>query len=140
LQLFRSLGILPVLLTFFFLTELIISLIAVMKYLRRSSLRTRKGGISEFEASLVYKVSSRTTRATQRNPASKNRKTNKTKQNKTKQNKTNQEGFVLAVGRICWGRHSRGSVKLLVPLYLPGSYVGAFPSTLLERVPTCSHT
>jgi hypothetical protein len=34
-----------------------------------------------FEASLVYRVSSRTARATQRNPVS------KTKQNKTKQNK-----------------------------------------------------
>jgi hypothetical protein len=51
--------------------------------------------ISEFEASLVYKVSSRTSRAIQRDPVSKN----KTKQNKTKQtnknpnnnnNKTNQ--------------------------------------------------
>jgi hypothetical protein len=30
--------------------------------------------ISEFEASLVYKVSSRTARATQRNPVSKNKK------------------------------------------------------------------
>jgi hypothetical protein len=39
--------------------------------------------ISEFEASLVYRVSSRTARDTQRNPVS-----NKTKQNKTKQNKT----------------------------------------------------
>jgi hypothetical protein len=36
--------------------------------------------ISEFEASLVYKVSSRTIRATQRNPVSKNQQ----KQNKTK--------------------------------------------------------
>jgi hypothetical protein len=36
--------------------------------------------ISEFQASLVYRVSSRTARATQRNPVSKN----KTKQNKTK--------------------------------------------------------
>jgi hypothetical protein len=36
--------------------------------------------ISELEASLVYKVSSRIARATQRNPVSKN----KTKQNKTK--------------------------------------------------------
>jgi hypothetical protein len=35
--------------------------------------------ISEFEASLVYKVSSRTAKATQRNPVSKS----KTKQNKT---------------------------------------------------------
>jgi hypothetical protein len=35
--------------------------------------------ISEFEASLVYGVSSRTARATQRNPVSK-KQTNKTKQ------------------------------------------------------------
>jgi hypothetical protein len=32
---------------------------------------------SEFEASLVYRVSSRTARATQRNPVSKNKQTNK---------------------------------------------------------------
>jgi hypothetical protein len=38
--------------------------------------------ISEFEASLFYKVSSRTARATQRNPVSKNK--TKTKQNKIK--------------------------------------------------------
>jgi hypothetical protein len=38
--------------------------------------------ISEFKASLVYKVSSRTTRAIQRNPVS-----NKTKQNKTQSKK-----------------------------------------------------
>jgi hypothetical protein len=38
--------------------------------------------ISEFEASLVYRVSSRTARATQRNPVSKN-KTKQTKQKKT---------------------------------------------------------
>jgi hypothetical protein len=31
--------------------------------------------ISEFEASLVYKVNSRTARATQRNPVSKNKQT-----------------------------------------------------------------
>jgi hypothetical protein len=58
--------------------------------------------ISEFEASMVYKVSSRTTRAIQRNPVSKNqnKKQNKTKkkknqtnkkQNKTKQNKNRGE-------------------------------------------------
>jgi hypothetical protein len=47
--------------------------------------------ICEFEASLVYKVSSRTARAIQRNPVSEkqnntkqtNKQTNKTKQNKT---------------------------------------------------------
>jgi hypothetical protein len=43
----------------------------------------RSRQISEFEASLVYRVSSRIARATQRKPVS-----NKTKQNKTKQNKT----------------------------------------------------
>jgi hypothetical protein len=43
--------------------------------------------ISEFEASLVYRVSSRTARATQRNPVSKNKQTNKQK-NKTTQKKT----------------------------------------------------
>jgi hypothetical protein len=35
--------------------------------------------ISEFETSLLYRVSSRTARATQRNPVSKNQKQNKTK-------------------------------------------------------------
>jgi hypothetical protein len=45
---------------------------------------------SEFQASLVYKESSRTVRALQRNPVSKTNQPNKTKQNKTKQNKTKQ--------------------------------------------------
>jgi hypothetical protein len=44
--------------------------------------------ISEFKVSLVYKVSFRTARATQRNPVSKKEKqTIKTKQQKTKINK-----------------------------------------------------
>ena len=38
--------------------------------------------ISEFEASLVYRVSSRTARVTQRNPASKNQKKKKKKKKK----------------------------------------------------------
>jgi hypothetical protein len=38
---------------------------------------------TDFQASMIHKVSSRTARATQRNPVLKN----KTKQNKTKQNK-----------------------------------------------------
>jgi hypothetical protein len=50
--------------------------------------------ISEFEASLVYRVSSRTARATQRNPVSK-------KQNKTKQNKKKNGG--------CWKGLREGS-------------------------------
>jgi hypothetical protein len=40
--------------------------------------------ISEFEARLVYKVSSRTARATQRNPVLKNKNKNKNKQTKRK--------------------------------------------------------
>jgi hypothetical protein len=38
--------------------------------------------ISEFEASLVYRVSSRTARATHRNPVSKNQKKKKPKKKK----------------------------------------------------------
>ena len=37
--------------------------------------------ISEFEANLVYRVNSRTARATQRNPVSKNKKKKKKKKN-----------------------------------------------------------
>jgi hypothetical protein len=44
-------------------------------------LEARGRQISEFKASLVYKMSSRTARATQRNPVSKNKQTNKTNQN-----------------------------------------------------------
>jgi hypothetical protein len=48
----------------------------------------RSRWISEFEDSLVYKVSSRTARAIQRNPVSKNKKQNKTnKQTKKKTKK-----------------------------------------------------
>jgi hypothetical protein len=43
----------------------------------------RSRRISEFEASLVYRMNFRTARASQRNPVSKN----KTKQSKAKQNK-----------------------------------------------------
>jgi hypothetical protein len=54
-------------------------------YSQRSGGRGRQ--ISEFEASLVYKVSSRTARANQRNPVSKETKT-KTKQTNKKQKKS----------------------------------------------------
>jgi hypothetical protein len=49
--------------------------------------------ISEFEASLVYRVSSRIARATQRNPVSKN-KTNK-EQNKQTKTKHKQEEMIF---------------------------------------------
>jgi hypothetical protein len=51
--------------------------------------------ISEFEASLVYRVNSRTARATQRNPVLKKTK-NKTKQtNKKKKNKREKKKQML---------------------------------------------
>jgi hypothetical protein len=52
--------------------------------------------ISEFEASLVYRVSSRTARATQRNPVSKN----KTKQNKQTKNKNKKVWMSIRINRI----------------------------------------
>jgi hypothetical protein len=48
------------------------------------STREAERQISEFEASLVYRVSSRTARATQRNPVSKNQKKKKRKEKKRK--------------------------------------------------------
>jgi hypothetical protein len=48
----------------------------------------RSRWISEFEASLVYKVSSRTARAIQRNPVSKNQKKKKPTTTKKKNDKT----------------------------------------------------
>jgi hypothetical protein len=56
--------------------------------------------ISEFEASLIYRVSSRTARATQRNPVSK-KKTNQTKTNKQKTKQNMEKGSVL---KICCPR------------------------------------
>jgi hypothetical protein len=49
--------------------------------------------ISEFEASLVYRVSSRTARATQRNPVSKNKKT-KTKTKKRRKRRRSAKGLL----------------------------------------------
>jgi hypothetical protein len=50
--------------------------------------------ISEFEASLDYRVSSRTARATQRNPVSKNQKS-KTKKKKKRKRKTRKRNHSL---------------------------------------------
>jgi hypothetical protein len=47
--------------------------------------------ISRFEASLVYKVSSRTVRAIQRNPVSKTKKTNKKKERRKKKERERKE-------------------------------------------------
>jgi hypothetical protein len=48
--------------------------------------------ISEFEASLIYKVSSRTARAKQRNPVSKNKQTNKQTKKKKSRNRLDSGG------------------------------------------------
>jgi hypothetical protein len=50
-------------------------------------LRGRGRQISEFEASILYRVSSRTARATQRKPISKNKTKQKKSLNKTKKPK-----------------------------------------------------
>jgi hypothetical protein len=57
--------------------------------------------ISEFEACLVYRVSSRTARAIQRNPVSKNKKQKKEKKKKKKKTmKQNQNTLWNKVGNI----------------------------------------
>ena len=69
--------------------------------------------ISEFEASLVYKVSSRTARATQRNPVLKkqtNKQTKKTKEQQSfrQQNKSSHE---LTCGEIV-GRNTENTDRI----------------------------
>jgi hypothetical protein len=76
-------------------------------------------GGSEFEASLVYRVSSRAARATQRNPVSEKKKKKKNKKI-VKQNKTKQKTFTTtttqnnASGRITVPSHSRSVVCAIV--------------------------
>jgi hypothetical protein len=57
------------------------------------SLGGRGRQISEFEASLVYKVSSRTARAIQRKPVSKNKKQKQTKKKNYNQTTKDKEGY-----------------------------------------------
>jgi hypothetical protein len=56
-------------------------------------LRGRGRWISEFEASLVYKVSARTARATQRNPVSKTKQNKNKNKNKKQQQQKRKNGF-----------------------------------------------
>jgi hypothetical protein len=73
--------------------------------------------ISEFEASLVYKVSSRTARAIQRNPVSK--KQNKTKQtNKQKKANGNQQWLNRSQERANWGVCVASSNSILIDQYI----------------------
>jgi hypothetical protein len=60
--------------------------------------------ISEVEASLVYRVSSRTVRATQKNPVSKKQKTKKQKKqtkNKPKNKQTNKQKDCINLEKVC---------------------------------------
>jgi hypothetical protein len=57
----------------------------------------RGSRISEFEASLVYRVSFRTAKTTQRNPVSKTRKQTNKQTNKTKQTKKGMEPWISHV-------------------------------------------
>jgi hypothetical protein len=85
--------------------------------------------ISEFEASLVYRVSPRTARATQRNPVFKknktNKQTNKTIPNhpnkQTKQNQANINKISSNPGSSATSCLVEGDLELLVPLHLPSS-------------------
>jgi hypothetical protein len=73
--------------------------------------------ISEFEASLVYRVSSRTARVTQRNPVSKNQKKKKIeleRGSKTHDALAEDEGLGP-------GYSFKGSNILFQPLWAPGS-------------------
>jgi hypothetical protein len=66
--------------------------------------------ISEFKASLVYKVRSRTARATQRNPVSKKQKTKqkkKTKQTKKEKRKNLNQAEVAHAFNLLEGRDRR---------------------------------
>jgi hypothetical protein len=62
--------------------------------------------ISEFEASLVYRVSSRTARATHRNPVSKNINKNKNNQKTLKRNMNVLWNENLRKEMAAWGRGS----------------------------------
>jgi hypothetical protein len=58
-----------------------------------STWEAEAGWIFEFEAILVYRVSSRTARDAQRNPVLKNKQTNK-QTNKQKRSKLGRKGFI----------------------------------------------
>jgi hypothetical protein len=73
----------------------------------------RSRWISEFEASLVYKVSSRTARATQRNPVwgkQTNKQTNK--QQQQQQQKQGMNPFMLVKNVLCYGAQEEENVRL----------------------------
>jgi hypothetical protein len=68
----------------------------VIKHLEKRNTRR----ISEFEASLVYRVSSRTARATQRNPVS--TKQNKTKQTNKQETQKGKRNYLILTQDLFW--------------------------------------
>jgi hypothetical protein len=64
--------------------------------------------ISEFEASLVYKVSSRTARVIQRNPASKNKQKKQTNKKTNKQKMVQSEEFTNSFPQLSRPGMSKG--------------------------------
>jgi hypothetical protein len=76
-------------------------------------LGSRGRQISEFEASLVYRVSSRTARTEQKNPVLKN----KTKQKTKTKHKTNKNNKKLKNSSLykCWNNpHFSGNLEFLI--------------------------
>jgi hypothetical protein len=62
--------------------------------------------ISEFEASLVYKVSSRTARATQRNPVSEKKQKQKQKKQERKKEKASKQASWAAILLVVRPQHT----------------------------------
>jgi hypothetical protein len=76
--------------------------------------KRRAGGrqISEFKASLVYRKSSRTTRATWKNPVTKPKQTNQTTKQKNPKPTTTKQGWKIGYIGIGKEQSSRGSEDL----------------------------
>jgi hypothetical protein len=89
--------------------------------------------ISEFEASLVYRVSSRTARATQRNPVSK-----KTKQNKKAQQNNNNNG--RKEERKQEQIHDGDSGTLILNMAIPPRPLFTSPSLSCTALPRTIHS
>jgi hypothetical protein len=78
--------------------------------------------ISEFEASLVYRVSSRTARATQKNPVSKKKKNKKKKKEEGGKGKGGGGGGVALFEEVCHWEWTLRFQKLMpgpLCLFLP---------------------
>jgi hypothetical protein len=89
-----------------------------------STREAEAGGSLEFEASLVYKVSSRTARARQRNPVSKNQKNQANKQIKC----THKFPIILGPVNLCVHNYEHA----LLPRHAPDHWVSGQPGARLS--------